>query len=109
MKKLCLIVICAILVFSLIACSPKTQNGDGLDSLKEYHELEDGTWECEGRTYKYRFEISGRMSSAAKNSTFVYLTNLESISFSEAWKAAGFSSFSGDYFAPEDAVLVEAG
>ena len=47
------------------------------------------------------------MPRAAKASTFVYLSDLESISYEQAWKAAGFSSNLGDYFAPEDAVLVE--
>lgn len=37
-------------------------------------------------------EISGRMPNAAKNSTFVYLSNLPEISFEQAWKASGLSS-----------------
>ena len=107
MKKLFLFIICAILLFSLIGCSAKTQDSASAEYAKEYHELSDGTWECEGRTYKYRFEITGRMNSAKKDSTFVYLTNLETISFSQAWKAAGFGDSTEDYFAPEDAVLIE--
>ena len=76
-------------------------------NFRTYQEMKDGTWKCGGYTYRYRLEITGRMPNAAKDSTFVYLSNLEEISFDQAWKAAGLSSDSNDYFSPEDAVLVE--
>ena len=76
-------------------------------SLREYEELSDGTYLCEGQVYKYRLEITGRMNNAAKDSTFVYLSNIEEISFDRAWKAAGLSSSLDDYFSKEEAVLVE--
>ncbi|MFC2583303.1 MAG: hypothetical protein ACFNVX_03710 [Lachnoanaerobaculum saburreum] len=47
------------------------------------------------------------MPNAAKNSTFVYLSNLPEISFEQAWKASGLSSSLDDYFSEEDAILVE--
>lgn len=75
--------------------------------LKTYYEMSDGTWECEGYTYKYRLEIRGRMPDASADSTFVYLSNQESITFEQAYLAAGLSSDMDDYFALEDAVLVE--
>ena len=74
---------------------------------KTDHEMSDGTWECDGYTYKYRLEIKGTMPNADVSSTFVYLSNIENISFEQAWKAAGLSSNLEDYFAVEDAVLVE--
>ena len=74
---------------------------------KTYHALSDGTWQINGQNYKYRLEISGRMPSATVDATFVYLSNLETITFDQAWKAAGLSSHTDDYFAPEEAVLVE--
>ncbi|MBR4109364.1 MAG: hypothetical protein IKK41_03495 [Oscillospiraceae bacterium] len=46
------------------------------------------------------------MPNAAGISVFVYLSNIPEISFDRAWKAAGYSSNSEDYFAPEEAVLV---
>ena len=52
-------------------------------------------------------EISGRIPNAAKNSTFVYLSNLPEILFEQAWKASGLSSSLDDYFSEEDAILVE--
>ena len=76
-------------------------------SLKIYREMSDCTWECEGYTYKYKLEISGRMHNATTDSTFIYLSNMENITFDQAWKAAGLSSNLDDYFAVEDAVLVD--
>ena len=75
--------------------------------MKDYEELTDGTFECSGYNYRYKLEITGRMGGASKDSTFVYLSNIEEISFDQAWKAAGFSSNMADYFDLEDAVLVE--
>lgn len=68
---------------------------------------EDGTWELDGITYQYRLEISGRMPNASADTTFVYLSNLETITFEQAWKSSGYSSNTADYFAVEDAVFVE--
>lgn len=71
-----------------------------------YYELSDGTWKTDDRNYQYRLVISGRMGGAVKDSTFVYLSNRKEISFEQAWKASGLSSYTGDYFNPEEAVLV---
>lgn len=76
-------------------------------NMKTYYEMNDGTWMCDNVIYKYRLEIKGRMPNAAVDSTFVYLSNLEEISFEQAYKAAGVSSDTNDYFSPEEAVLVE--
>ena len=76
-------------------------------NLKTYYKNSDGTWQVEGKQYKYRLVITGRMHNAAVDSTFVYLSNLETITFDQAWKAAGLSSNKDDYFDAEDAVLVE--
>ena len=72
-----------------------------------YDRMSDGTWEADGHTYKYRLELSGRTPNAIKDSTFVYLSNIEDITFEQAWKAAGLSSNTEDYFDVEEAVLVE--
>ena len=77
-----------------------------IDEQKVYYKLSDGTYRTDGRKYKYRLEITGRMHDAATDSTFVYLSNLETITFDQAWRAAGYSSNTNDYFAPEDAILV---
>ncbi len=96
------------MILSSSACGKKnsvknTVNGN----MKTYYEINDGSWMCDDYIYKYRLEISGRMPSAAVDSTFVYLSNIEEISFERAYMAAGVSSNTEDYFQPEEAVLVE--
>lgn len=103
MKKVIATVLCLVLAISLIGCG----NPEQKFKSQTYSELSDGTWECEGNHYRYKLEITGRMPNATADSTFVYLSNLENISFEQAWKAAGFSSDTTDYFETKDAVLVE--
>ena len=113
MKKLLIkSVLFLTLILSLFLVSACAKKEAGIKntiegSRKTYYEMTDGTFKCEEYTYKYRLEISGRIPNAAKDSTFVYLSNKEDISFEQAWRAAGFSSLSTDYFSPEDAVLVD--
>ena len=109
MKKLTAFVLALVCVMGLIGCSKQTpERIKTIESnLKTYYELHDGTWECDGHIYKYKLEISGRMSNAAVDSTFIYLSNKETISFEQAYLAAGISSNMNDYFAVEDAVLVD--
>lgn len=76
-------------------------------NMKTYYEMSDGTWQFDGHTYKYKMEISGRMPNAVKDTTYVYLSNVEDISFQKAMMASGLSSNMEDYFAIENAVLVE--
>lgn len=72
----------------------------------KYYEMSDGTWRTDTHTYQYRLEITGRMNGAAKDSTFVFLSNIEDITFEQAWKASGLSSNMADYFEEEEAKLV---
>lgn len=108
MKKLTTFLLVLVFVLSLTGCSEKgdvkrTIHGN----LKTYYEMADGTWQCDGISYQYRLEITGRLNHAVRDSTYVYLSNLETISFDQAWKAGGLGSDSKDYFPVEDAVLVE--
>ena len=108
MKRLASILLCALLVFAFSGCAKKATVKNTIEgNMKTYSEMTDGTWLCDDHTYKYRLEISGRMPNAAVDSTFVYLSNTEEISFEQAYMAAGISSDSADYFSPEEAVLVE--
>lgn len=101
-------VFCLLLLLAGCAGEPKVkQTFEG--NLASYAEMTDGTWTCDGRSYAYRLEIRGRLSRAACDSVFVYLSNVPEISFERAAKAAGLSSNLDDYFAPEEAVLVELG
>ena len=79
------------------------------DVMVPYNELSDGTYECDGYIYKYRLEITGRTPAAIKDMTYVYLSNIEDISFEKAYMAGGLSSNLDDYFEPEEAVLVDMG
>lgn len=110
MKKLICLFLCLALLL-LLGCAPKSVEPQIVNTIEApfatYYELSDGTWQAEGEVYQYRLEISGRMPNAAVDSTFVYLSNLEHISFDRAWKAAGFSSLLTDYFAPGEAILVD--
>ena len=84
-------------------------NGE-IANFVEYYEMSDGSYMTEsGDTYKYRVVITGRMNAAVRDSTFVFLSNIKDIPFDRAWKAAGFSSNTNDYFNPEDAILVGIG
>lgn len=108
MKKIvaCIMVCC--IVVSLVGCGKKVSSVvETIDGFETYYKMSDGTWKCNDLSYKYRFEISRRMPNAVKDSTFVYLSNLEEITFEQARLAAGLSSNSGAYFSPDDAVLVE--
>ena len=79
---------------------------DELVTMVKYYEMSDGTWKTDDHTYQYRLEITGRMSGAVKDSTFVFLSNTKDITFEQAWKASGFSSNMDDYFKDEDAKFV---
>lgn len=72
-----------------------------------YHKMSDGTWQCNGNSYKYKLEVTDRMPNAVMDSTYVYLSNIEDIPFERAHKAAGFSSSTADYFSVEDAIFID--
>ena len=83
----------------------KYDNGEFVIRKRHYQAI-DKTWVCEGYTYKYRLEITGRMNNANKRTTFIVLSNTKDITFEQTWKASGLSSLSSDYFKLEDAVIV---
>ncbi|MBQ6607229.1 MAG: immunogenic protein [Firmicutes bacterium] len=108
MKKTVICLLAAILLVAFAGCAKETSVSNTVEgNMKPYYEMSDGSWMCDGLPYKYRLEISGRMPNAAVDSTFVYLSNIEEISFEQAYLAAGVSSSSDDYFSQEEAVLVE--
>ena len=122
MKKFIAIVLSLVCVLSFAGCSKKepyvvntyysvsdTESASEDDTfiiLVTHYEMSDGTWKTDDAAYQYRLEITGRMPNAAKDSTFVFLSNIKDISFEKAWKAAGFSSNMNDYFDEETAKFV---
>ena len=109
MRKLITSILVLVCILCLTACANKTfERTETIEgNFKTYYKLSDGTWECDGHAYKYRLEFNGTMPNASVSSSFVYLSNIEDISFEQAYKAAGVSSNLNDYFDIEDAVLVE--
>ena len=73
---------------------------------KMHYKDTDGMWKCEGYSYKYRLEITGRTYNASKNSTYIVLSNTKDITFEQTWRASGLSSLTTDYFDPSIAVIV---
>lgn len=108
MKRIILALLLFLLVITFSGCAKKASVKNTIEgNLKTYYEMTDGSWKCDDQLYKYRLEISGRMPNAAVDSYFVYLSNIEEITFDQAYKAAGVSNNSEDYFSPEKAILVE--
>ena len=60
----------------------------------------------DGHTYQYKLVLTGRLHNAVQDITYTFLSNLEEITFEQAWKASGLGSSRADYFDAEDAVLV---
>ncbi len=100
--------LCILLAIALLGCAKNDDVKNTIEgNMKTYYEMTDGTWMCDDHVYQYRLEINGRMPNAAVDSSFIFLSNIEEITFDQAYKAAGVSSSSDDYFSPEEAVLVE--
>ena len=108
MKNLTVIFLCLLLASVTLGCGKKNGiRATYAGNINTYCEMKDGTWSCNDRSYEYRLERRGRLPNAECDSVFVYLSNLPDISFEQAAKASGLSSDTADYFAAEDAVLVE--
>lgn len=125
MKKMVLCLVLFVLVVGMCGCSQSNETTikntfeetplnlmeEYIENSKEvitttYYEMSDGTWKTDEHTYQYRLVITGRLNNAAKDITYIILSNIENISFEQAWKASGLSSNSDDYFRAEDAVFV---
>ena len=74
--------------------------------LQTYYEMADGTWKTDDYSYLYKLELTGRMHNAAKDSTFVCLSNSEDISFSKVSKSM-ISSNLADRLDRREVVVVE--
>ena len=108
MKRILVVLLCILLATPFSGCARKAVAKNTIEgNMKTYYEMTDGTWMCDDHMYQYRLEITGRMPNAAVESSFVYLSNIVEITFDQAYRAAGISSNSDDYFSPEEAVLVE--
>lgn len=74
--------------------------------LSTYYKMSDGSWKTNEQIYQYKLDISGKLNNSEKTMIYTILSNKDDVTFEEAWKASGLSSNTGDYFKPEDAVIV---
>ena len=101
------VVLCILFIITLSGCAKEGIAKNTIEgNVQTYYEMTDGTWMCDDQTYKYRLDINGRMPNAANDSNFVFLSNIEEITFEQAYNQL-ISSNSEDFFSPEEAVLVE--
>lgn len=89
------------------AAAPKAVNTYepemGNNVIVEYTEMNDSTWQSGGRTYDYRIELTGKAQDSDTESTFVVLTNNNSLTFDQLAESMQRS----DSASPDDAVVVE--
>ena len=89
-----------------VTTSENAFEDDELVIFVKHYEMSDGTWKTDDYTYQYRLVITGRMPNAVKDTTYVFLSNIEEISFQKAMMASGLSSNLEDYFDKEVAKFV---
>ena len=126
MRKKFMWILTLLCIFLLVGCSKSKSKTDIVNTFEEtpagliedyienskmvthtkYYEMGDGTWKTDEFTYKYRLEITGRLNSAEKDTTYVILSNTDDITFEQAWKASGLSSNESDYFEEDEAKIV---
>ena len=111
MKKLMTFFLAMCCIFCMTGCLVQKKEAEVLEKITTdfatYYKMSDGGWKTDTYAYQYRLEITGRLKNAVADITYVYLSNIENISFEQAWKAAGLSSNLDDYFTAEEAVLVD--
>ena len=73
----------------------------------EYYETQTGLWVTQNRIYEYCLKLSGRMSNAAKETTFTVLSNYQYIDFNETVLASGLGSSSENYWDSDFATIVD--
>ena len=83
MKRM--VLLSTLLVITLSGCAKNAAVKNTIEgNMKTYYEMTDGTWRCDDHLYKYRLEINGRIPNAVVDSSFVYLSNIEEITFDQA-------------------------
>lgn len=107
-KRFVALVFCALLVTgcgkSDIAKTYYQSEKDGI--LVTYYELNNGTWQCEDTSYRFRLELNGRMPNAEADSHYVVLTDKESLTFEDVSKSL-YGSLLEDSKIMEGSIIVE--
>ena len=116
-RVIAVVVLAALFCLLLCACGTKADGETDGESftieandsgvLKTYsYSAQLRCYSCDGMKYTYLLTLSGRMPNAAKDSTFVVLSNTQDITFEQTYRQF-ISSDTEDFFAPKDAVVVE--
>ena len=87
-----------------IARTYEKSENDGI--MTTYYEMNDGTWECDDRTYQFRLELTGRLPNAASDSRYVVLTDNGNLTFEDVSKSM-YSSSLADSAVMTDSIVVE--
>lgn len=109
MKKLSII---SILFVTLFAGCGKTdiaktyEKSESEGIVSTYYEMSNGKWRCDGTTYQFRLELSGRMPNAESDSSYVILTDNKNLTFEDVSKSL-YSSLLEDSRIMQDSVIVE--
>jgi len=81
---------------------------NGWHIYNTYYEMDDGTWQCGGYSYRFCFEVTGKAPNTTQNISYLVLSNTKYLTFQQVFKASGISSNLNDYFKPEVANIVAA-
>lgn len=109
--------ICAFGVLRMNQVNSETDNNNKSDhvlqdsnestgKLYDYEQNEDGTWSANGATYNNKVILTGTMPNAAKESTYVVLTNDTGITFEDVTTSI-FTSDSNKQLDKKVACVVE--
>lgn len=74
--------------------------------LYDYYKDASDVWHADGREYKYKVVLTGKLPNAAKKSKYVVLTNDKDISFNDAADDI-LSNNSEEHFDKNKAIIVE--
>lgn len=74
--------------------------------LYDYYKDASDVWHADGREYKYKVVLTGKLPNAAKKSQYVVLTNDKDISFNDAADDI-LSNNSEEHFDKNKAIIVE--
>ena len=97
MKKVVTLILASVFIASqLVACGQQVaQNTTATSNQPVSNETSNNIVAPDGTEYKYRFELTGRLPNAAKDSSYIVLTNNPNLTFEEVTKSL-FSSDSAD-------------
>lgn len=84
----------------------KKDNLQSKGQMCEYNENSDGTWSANGRIYKRKIALTGKLPNSEKTTTYIVLTNDTEITFAEVAKSF-YSSDSADLLNPEKTCVVQ--